>query len=103
MNWSTPGAACGYTDLTSMGYNHDTAALSTALFNNGSSCGQCYKIVCDYKSNPQYCLQGASIVITATNFCPPNYKSTITYLVITVGGATHPANTLTWLNVLLRR
>ncbi|XP_078174144.1 expansin-A24-like isoform X2 [Carex rostrata] len=55
-----------------MGYNDDTAALSTALFNNGASCGQCYKIICDYKSSPQYCLQGTSIVITATNFCPPN-------------------------------
>ena len=44
-------------------------ALSIVLFNNGFSSGAGYEI----KSNndEQWCLPG-SIVVTATNFCPPN-------------------------------
>ncbi|GAB2292609.1 hypothetical protein Dimus_026846 [Dionaea muscipula] len=62
----TKEGACGYND-----YGLATTALSTALFQNGATCGACYELYC---TNSQFCKKGL-IQVTATNFCPPSTGS----------------------------
>ncbi|KAJ4784788.1 expansin A7 [Rhynchospora pubera] len=66
----TLNGACGYGSLFN-GYGTDTAALSSVLFQDGYSCGQCYQIRC---TGSPACYAGSPIVtVTATNLCPPNW------------------------------
>ncbi|VAI78563.1 unnamed protein product [Triticum turgidum subsp. durum] len=66
------GGACGYGDLDIFRYGRYTAGLSGALFGRGSACGGCYELRC--VNNILYCLRGSpTVVVTATDFCAPNF------------------------------
>ncbi|KAG0554038.1 hypothetical protein KC19_12G058700 [Ceratodon purpureus] len=72
----TQGGACGYQNTVSLGYGYMTAALSTTLFQGGAACGACFELKCKFiketNSAKNWCYSySKSIVITATNLCPP--------------------------------
>nr|QOL70776.1 expansin [Lilium tsingtauense] len=81
----TVGGACGYGDLGKEGYGLATVGLSPALFDSGATCGGCFEVRC--VEELRYCIPGTSIVVTATNFCAPNFG-----LPSDAGGHCNPPN-----------
>ncbi|CAJ2640482.1 unnamed protein product [Trifolium pratense] len=78
----TMGGACGYGNLYSQGYGTNTAALSTALFNNGLSCGSCYEMRCNDDPRWVPCVKKGGIRFTINGH---SYFNLV--LVTNVGGA----------------
>ncbi|KAL8143693.1 hypothetical protein V2J09_016725 [Rumex salicifolius] len=66
------GGACGYGDLHKSSYGEYSAGLSSILFNRGSTCGACFEVRC--VNHVLWCLTGGpTVVVTAADFCAPNY------------------------------
>ncbi|KAM7479525.1 hypothetical protein LguiA_027738 [Lonicera macranthoides] len=64
--------ACGYGDLHKTSYGKYSAGLSSLLFNRGSTCGGCFEVRC--VDHILWCRQASpSVILTATDFCPPNF------------------------------
>ncbi|KAJ6816920.1 alpha-expansin 13 precursor [Iris pallida] len=81
----TVGGACGYGDLGKSGYGLATVGLSDALYQKGLACGGCYEVRC--VDELKYCIPGTSILLTATNYCAPNFG-----LPADAGGMCNPPN-----------
>uniref|UniRef100_A0A0D3FI77 Expansin n=1 Tax=Oryza barthii TaxID=65489 RepID=A0A0D3FI77_9ORYZ len=82
----TMGGACGYGNLYSQGYGTSTAALSTALFNKGLSCGSCYELRCA-GDRRRSCLPGGATVTGGVRFTVNGHAYFNLVLVTNVGGA----------------
>lgn len=64
----TNDGSCGYGNQI-IQYGAISTALSTPLFKGGDACGACFQIRCWHDAG---CLPGRpSVIVTATNFCPP--------------------------------
>ncbi|KAK6934266.1 RlpA-like protein, double-psi beta-barrel domain [Dillenia turbinata] len=62
------GGACGNDNTFHAGFGVNTTALSE----EEEACGSCYQVIFDYKLDRRWCLRRGSVIITATNFCPPD-------------------------------
>ncbi|BBN04938.1 expansin [Marchantia polymorpha subsp. ruderalis] len=70
----TNTGACAYPNVLAMGYGTMNAALSSAIFDHGKTCGACFQLVCTYVPYGNLrCLRGR-ITVTATNYCPQGSK-----------------------------